>query len=116
MEISMTWGNNPTEFEMTRQAESMVEEVYRDYRNRGFRAEHALEQTALNFDITQRRARSFLEGDGIALITEQWMELRRRFLMHLDDEAKYATRRAAERTARRLRMEQEHTQLREKRR
>lgn len=112
MEAALSWGTNPNDFETTREAASMVDEVYRDYRNRGLRADHALEQTALNFQISKRRVRSFLEGEFPALIIDEWIELRRRFLAHLDNEAEFAMKRANERLTRRRAMEQERTELR----
>lgn len=112
----MSWVRKPTGFEMIRRAAAMVDEVYRDYRNRGLRAEHAREQTAIRFEISQRRVRSFLDGDVGNLLEEHWQNLCRKFLTHLDDEAEHAMRRASQRTATRTRLELERKKLAEIRR
>lgn len=112
----MSWVRKPTGFEMIRRAAALVDEVYRDYRNRGLRAEHAREQTAMRFQISPRRVRSFLEGDVGSVLEEHWQDLRHKFLAHLDDEAEHALRRAAQRTATRKRLQQERDKTLEMRR
>jgi hypothetical protein len=108
----MDWPDNSTEYVMNRDAESWITEVYTDYRNRGLDADIALEQTALDFGITPRRVRSFKSGWHGTVAQEEWRELKRRFMAHLDQEAAYAMKRHADRTERLKKMRQEHDQTR----
>lgn len=116
MEACMSWGTKPNDHEMTRDAESWVSETYTDYRNRGHNAPVALEQTALSFGVTRRRARSFLEGYASSIIADEWRELKRRFMAHLDAEAAYAMKRSADRLARLDKMRRDRDETREMRR
>lgn len=115
MEAMVAWQQKPNEYETTREAEEMVREVYTDYRNRGWDAPVALEQTAMDFGFTRRRVRSFLEGYVSTVAHEQWREIKRRFLAHLDDEIEFAMKRAADRLARLKVLEVERQELRRRR-
>jgi hypothetical protein len=112
MRLAMAWSEKPTSTVMMRQAELWVDETYTDYRNRGLGARIAREQTALDLGITPRRVQSFLEGYAAAICQDRWQDMRRRFLLHLENEAAYAIKRAAQRTERRRDMEQERGHLR----
>jgi hypothetical protein len=114
---AMAWHEISTESAtMTRQAEAWVDEVYTDYRNRGWERPVALEQTALDLGITPRRVRSLLQGDATRIAAELWQDMRRRFLQHLENEAEYAMKRAATRAAQLKGIEQASAELRSMRR
>ena len=113
----MAWNENPTESAtMMRQAEAWVDEVYTDYRNRGWVRPVALEQTALDLGITPRRVRSFLDGYAGQIAAELWQDMRQRFRRHLEKEAEFAMKRAAIRAAQLRDMELASAELRSMRR
>jgi hypothetical protein len=107
----MSWNEIPTENAMMRDAESWADEVYTDYRNRGWDRPVALEQTALDLGLTPRKVRSLLDGYASRIAAELWQDLRQRFLKHLENEAAYAAKRAATRTARLKELEHQRGEL-----
>lgn len=116
MEMTLDWHDKPNDYVMIRDCESWVDEVYTDYRNRGLERPTALQQTALDLNISVRKARSFLEGYGGPILIERYQEMRRLYLTHLDAEAEFAMKRAADRLKRKREMDQERRDLREMRR
>jgi hypothetical protein len=110
---AMSWESKPNGTGMIRDIRSWVQEVYTDYRNRGLDAPICREQAALNFGVKPRRIRQVLEGDVISITQEAWQDMRRRFLLHLENEAAYAMQRAAQRTAQIKEMERQRAELRE---
>lgn len=94
----------------------MVDEVVTDYRNRGHRTPHAIEQAAATLGTSARKARELLYGEAGAIARDVLRDMRARFVAHLDAEAAHAMERAAAKTARREEMEKSSRELAEIRR
>jgi hypothetical protein len=84
----------PNAYEMMRQAESWIYEVVTNHRNRGFTTRDAIEQAALDLDVSSRKVRTFFHGEASGIALDEWRVLKSRFLAHLEAEAADLDRRA----------------------
>lgn len=89
----------------TRQASLLVDEVVNHFVNRGNTRERAVVMAARALGLTDRKAKKLLYGEICAVVADEYREMRRRFLEHLDDEARHLAERHIAVWARRRQME-----------
>lgn len=116
MGVTMRWQNYSDQYETIREAESIVDEVVTDYRNRGHRTPYAIKQAAQALGTSAWKAKALFYGEAGAICLDMLREMRLRFEAHLDAEAAHALERAAAKTARREQMEKSSRELAEMRR
>lgn len=116
MGVMMRWQNYSDQYETIREAESIVDEVVTDYRNRGHRTPHAIEQAARTLGTSVWKAKALFYGEAGSICRDMLSEMRMRLIAHVGAEAARATERAAAKTAQREALEKSSRKLAEMRR
>lgn len=85
-----------------------VRSVVGDLRRSGLKSADAVQEAARRLGISDRRVRSYLYGEVVAVLAEEYLSVRERFAQHLDHEAARLSTQAELLRARRAAMHGPH--------
>jgi hypothetical protein len=108
MELTMPRNKScKPERDLLRATEEMVTETVMFFRNRGHGRGVAIDQASLALGLTRRRTWTFYYQQPAAAIRDEYLQIRARFIEHLDEQAEDLTRRSEAARLRRRQMELE---------